>query len=269
MILDWTLSATCYPGYNPAMLNLLWVLVGLMVGVVINALADHLPERARPQRPYCLQCAHVHTGVGVWGLGRRFLQGGRCPQCGAPTRARTWLVELGTAVLFAILPAFIPDLRNLLVNSFHIAVLILIIVIDLENKLILNVVTYPATAVALLGSFIVTPAQNNWKLSLAGAAVGFVIFFAFYGMGQLLFGPGALGFGDVKLALLLGAMLGFHRIFFALILGIVLGGVGSLLVLIINRRVGRYTYLPYGQYLALAGIIVLIWGVQMYQGYVG
>ncbi|MFQ5419669.1 MAG: prepilin peptidase [Anaerolineae bacterium] len=251
------------------MLNLLWVLVGFAVGVTVNVLADHLPERQRPQRPYCLQCGHVHTGVGVLGLGRRFLQGGKCPNCGAKTRWRTWVLELSTAVLFAFLPSLITDPINLAINSFYMAVLMLIIVIDLENKLILNVVTFPATALALLGSFLVTPDENNWKLALAGAVVGFVVFFAFYWIGQLLFGPGALGFGDVKLALLLGAMLGFHRIFFALVIGVALGGVGSLLALIISRRVGRFTYLPYGQYLAVAGMIVLIWGGQMYRGYVG
>jgi len=75
-----------------------------------------------------------------------------------------------------------------------------------------------------------------------------------------MFGVGALGFGDVKLAMLLGAMVGLQSIPFTLALGIVLGGVGTVLILLINRRVGRHTALPYGQYLAVAGIIMLYWG---------
>jgi leader peptidase (prepilin peptidase)/N-methyltransferase len=245
------------------MLNLLFAFIGLIVGVLINVLADALPERARLQRPFCLQCGHVHGGLGVLALSRR-----RCANCAAPTRKREWLVEGGTAVLFAALPSLIPEPRNLIVNSVYIAILILVIVIDLENKLILNVVTFPATALALVGSFIVTPEQNNWKLALVGAAVGFVFFYAAYWLGTRLFGPGALGYGDVKLALAMGAMLGFHRIFFALTLAILLGGVTSVIVLLVNRKVNARTYLPYGQYLAVAAIVMLIWGVQIYQGYV-
>jgi leader peptidase (prepilin peptidase) / N-methyltransferase len=245
------------------MLNLLFAFIGLIVGVLINVLADALPERARPQRPFCLQCGHVHGGLGVLALSRR-----RCANCGAPTRKREWLVEGGTAVLFAFLPSLIPEPRNLIMNSLYIAILILVIVIDLENKLILDVVTLPTTALALVGSFIVTPAENNWKLALVGGAVGFVFFFAAYWLGTRLFGPGALGFGDVKLALAMGVMLGFHRIFFALTLAVLLGGVTSLIILLVNRRVNKRSYLPYGQYLAAAAIVMLIWGVQIYQGYV-
>jgi prepilin signal peptidase PulO-like enzyme (type II secretory pathway) len=245
------------------MLNILFAFIGLIVGVVINVLADALPERERVQRPFCLQCGHVHAGVGVLALSRR-----RCTYCGAPTRKREWLVEGGTAVLFAALPSLIPNSVNLIVNSVYIAILILVIVIDLENKLILNVVTFPATALALVGSFIVTPEQNNWKLALVGAAVGFVFFYIAYWLGTRMFGPGALGYGDVKLALAMGAMLGFHRIFFALTLAVVLGGVSSLIILLVNRKVNARTYLPYGQYLAAAAIVMLIWGVQIFQAYV-
>lgn len=245
------------------MLNILFALIGLIIGVLINVLADALPERVRPQRPFCRQCGQIHDGLGLLALSRR-----RCAHCGAPTRKREWLVEGGTAVLFATLPNLIPEPRNLIMNSIYIALLILIIVIDLENKLILDVVTLPATALALVGSFIVTPEENNWKLALVGAAVGFVFFFVAYWLGTRLFGPGALGFGDVKLALAMGAMLGFHRIFFALTLAVLLGGVSSLIILLVNRNVNKRTYLPYGQYLAAAAIVMLIWGVQIYQGYI-
>ena len=103
-------------------------------------------------------------------------------------------------------------------------------------------------------------------LALLGAAVGFVIFYGLYWLAQLLYGAERvpLGYGDVKLAMLMGAMLGFHRIFFALMLGILLGGVFSLLLLL-TRRVNRDTALPYGQYLALAAIVMLIWGAQYVQ----
>jgi leader peptidase (prepilin peptidase)/N-methyltransferase len=73
--------------------------------------------------------------------------------------------------------------------------------------------------------------------------------------------------GDVKLAMMMGAMLGFHRIFFALFWGIILGGVITILLLL-TRRVSRQTALPYGQYLALSGIWFLIWGADYVQQFI-
>ncbi|MCA9958641.1 MAG: prepilin peptidase [Anaerolineales bacterium] len=239
------------------MLNLLFALLGLIVGVVINALADDLPQRKRPSLPHCHACQHRYTPMQWLGVGQ-------CAQCAVAPRRRVLWVVVGTAVLFALLPTLIPEPVNLWVNALYTAVFILVIVIDLEHKLILNVVTFPATAVALLLSFVVT--DNNIRLALVGAVVGFVLFYIAYWIGQLMFGPGALGYGDVKLAMAMGAMLGFHRILFALGLAIVLGGVISG-VLLLSRRFHRYTYLPYGQYLAIAGIIMLIWGVRIAEWY--
>jgi leader peptidase (prepilin peptidase)/N-methyltransferase len=169
--------------------------------------------------------------------------------------------------LFALLPTQIPEPTDLGVDSIYIGILILVIVIDLEHRLILNVVTFPATALALGGSVIVTQRENTLPLALVGAITGFVLFYMVYQGGQLLFGPGALGYGDVKLAMAMGAMLGFHRILFALMLAIVLGGLISAAILFVNRRVNRRTYLPYGQYLAIAGILMLIWGVRVFEWY--
>lgn len=260
-------SPFAFHRYNSTMLTLLFALAGLLAGSGINILADNLPERMRPQRPYCLQCGHVY-GVSGWLAVGRVLWGGRkCPNCGTAVRSRAVIVELGTMATFTLVSALIPELIDAVVNSFYIAILILVIVIDLEHRLILNVVTFPATALALAGSLIVSNEENTLRLSLVGAVVGFVFFYGAYWIGQLLFGPGALGYGDVKLAMAMGAMLGFHRIIFALVLAIFLGGLVSAIVLFVNRRVNRRTFLPYGQYLAIGGIIMLLWGVQIYDWY--
>lgn len=248
------------------MLNVIFALIGLVVGILINALADVLPERRPLQVPHCPQCDAAYRPI-HWSAVMRRLTGQRqCPQCGRPEQIRPVLVEVGTLLLFALLPSLIPNPVNLVVNSLYIAILILVIVIDLEHRLILNVVTFPALVLALVGSVLVTGEENSFWLAVLGAAAGFIFFYIAYWIGQFLFGPGALGYGDVKLALVMGAMLGFHRILFALILAILLGGVVSLLLLL-SRRFSRNAYLPYGQYLALAGIVMLIWGVQVVEWY--
>jgi prepilin signal peptidase PulO-like enzyme (type II secretory pathway) len=219
-------------------------MIGLLAGVMINALADYLPSSSTPLWPQWQ----------TWGWGRR---------------KRPLLVLVSTAVLFFFLPLWLTEPANLAFNSLYIAILILIIVTDLEHKLIFNVVVYPATLISLSGSFFVTPDENTPGLAIAGAIVGLLLFGGLYLLANLLYGRDRipLGLGDVKLAMLLGMMLGFQRIFFCLFWGIVLGGVITLLLLL-SRRVSRGTALPYGQYLAVSGIIFLIWGASYAQQFI-
>lgn len=227
-----------------SILNFIFLFVGLVAGVVINTLADYLPSSSTPLKPQWR----------TWGWSKR---------------KRPLLVLLSTAVLFFLLPLWLTVLVDLIFNSIYIAILILIIVTDLEHKLIYNVVTYPSTVLAIIGSNFVSSDENSLGLSLVGAVVGFVIFFVLYQIANLIYGSDRipLGMGDVKLAMMMGAMLGFHRIFFALFWGVILGGVITILLLL-TRRVSRQSALPYGQYLALAGIWFLIWGADYVQQFI-
>lgn len=243
------------------MLNALFAIIGLMVGGVINILADDLPGRVRPRAPHCSHCGYVYGPSGWLAVGR-LVTGGACPQCEVPIARRGYGVEIITALFFATLPWLISPSVNLIIYSFYIAVLILVIVIDIEHRLILHIVTFPITAIALVASNFLT--DNSIRLALAGAVGGFIFFYLAYLLGRRLFGPGALGFGDVTLSMMLGAMLGLNRVFFALILGILLAGVFGLLVLI-TRRGSKRTYFPYGPFLAMGGIVMIIWGDQVYR----
>lgn len=239
------------------MTNLLFGIIGLLVGGLINVLADDLPERERPQAPHCPRCGHTH-GVGSWLAVGQWLWGGRaCASCGLATRPRNLAVELGTAVLFAALPSLVEGWVPLAIIAFYEAVLVLVIVIDMEHRLILHIVTFPTTLLAIgLSEFLV---GNGWRSAAVGAVTGFLIFYIFYWIGQIVFGPGALGFGDVTLSMTMGAMLGFKLIIFALVLGILIGGIISTL-LILLRFASRHSYIPYGPFLALAGMVMLVWG---------
>jgi prepilin signal peptidase PulO-like enzyme (type II secretory pathway) len=139
-----------------------------------------------------------------------------------------------------------------------------------NQLLITNLTGHPALSIPIGLDSLNHPVSMTiiGHLSVVGAIVGFVIFWALYQLANLLYGSDRipLGMGDVKLAMMMGAMLGFHRIFFALFWGIVLGGVITILLLL-SRRVSRNTALPYGQYLAISGIAFLIWGADYVQQY--
>jgi len=242
---------------------LLYALFGLLLGALVNVLADDLPERRRPERPRCLACDYVYRPVRWFGLTRKL--GRRCPACNAPERWRPLLVEVGLALVFGLLWGRYQRLSGeLLVVSIYFVVFALILITDMEHRLILHVVTLPGIAFALAASFLtVSPAA-----ALLGAAVGFAIFFAIYLIGGLAFGAGAMGFGDVTLATFIGAAAGFPLVVVALLIGIVAGGIITLLLLLTRLRRLR-SKVPYGPFLLIGGAITLLWGGQIVAWYLG
>lgn len=244
--------------------NIIFGVVGLFVGGLLNVLADDLPARIRPKRPHCPKCNHVHS-VTHWLAIGRLLQGGKCPECGLPTRRRAVWLELGTALVFGAMPALIEPGLDLVIYTVYAAVLLLVIVIDVEHRLILHVVTFPTTAAALLVSFVLS--DNTFLAAILGAVLSFVLFYLAYVIGRRFFGAGAFGFGDVTLAMTMGAMLGIHRVIFALVLGVVLGGLWSLVGLI-SGRMNRHSYFAYGPFLAVGGLVMLAWGNAFLEWYI-
>jgi leader peptidase (prepilin peptidase)/N-methyltransferase len=236
----------------------------LVVGGLLNVLADDLPARIRPKRPHCPRCDHTYSPAHWLAIGR-LLQGGKCPNCELPTRRRAIWLEIGTVLAFAALPSLIEPGLDLVIYTAYTAVLLLIIVIDLEHRLILHVVTFPATVLALIASFALT--DNSFQAAIIGAVVAFIFFYLAYLLGRRLFGVGAFGFGDVTLAMTMGAMLGFHRVIFALVLGILLGGLWSLIGLV-SGRISRSSYFAYGPFLAAGGLVMLIWGNAVLEWYI-
>ena len=144
----------------------------------------------------------------------------------------------------------------MLLSGIYILVLFLILLIDLRQQRIMNMVVFPATILALFAGLVRGP-ETLW-LALFGACAGFIFFSVLYWFGKNRYGRSALGFGDVKLAMMLGAMLGFRYIWPALVLGMLLAGLTSGLLLT-SGRAGLRTKVPYGAFLAGAGIIILAW----------
>lgn len=254
----------------------LYALLGLLVGAFLNLCADQLPRWRRLRRtpfcPYCEEPRPWWAWIGVLAY-LRFKP--ECPACGAPISWRHPLVELGTAALFAFIWHNYSQTVLLLPYTIYAAIFVLMIVIDLEHKLILNVVVYPAWLIALVASFF-HPRPNFYRLSLLGGAVGFGLLFLVYLAGELFvkvlgrmrgkpINAVAFGFGDVRLGGLIGLILGFPDVFTAIFLAIFLGGVVGLLYwfvrAIVLRSYSPFTAIPYGPFLVLGAMAVMFFGI--------
>ena len=240
-------------------LTILYAFIGWLVGVVINHAADVLPKRETLlQQPSCSACQTARPPL-AWSAVTAYLSRNvTCHACGhhRETLARSIIIEFVTPVFFIFLLWRYGMSLYLVLVSIYTAILILVTVTDLEHRLIFNVVMLPSILLAIVMAFF-TPGQS-WVLALVGGAVAFVLVYL-----AALFARGGLGGGDVTLSAFLGLIIGFPKILLSLLFGIFLGGFVAVLLLI-TRRVGMKSFIPYGPFLTISGWIMLIWGNEIW-----
>ncbi|MFL7794574.1 MAG: A24 family peptidase [Anaerolineae bacterium] len=235
----------------------LFALLGLFIGALVNRLGTDLPTRRRVTRPHCPYCGRNRPWWQWVSLPSYVIGRTKCPYCGAPIRLRYPLVEIGMAVAYGYLWTFLGVDIRLPLYLVYTTVYAIILITDFERRLILNVVTYPAILFAIIAGCI-TP-EMTWWSALAGGGIAFVFFLIVGIVGNTIFGSGALGEGDIKLALFVGLTTGFPLVIEAMVLTIIIGATISVLLLITRLRSLR-DYVPYGPFLVAGGLITLLWG---------
>lgn len=235
----------------------LFALLGLLVGGLVNRLGTDLPTRRGVTHPHCPYCGQERPWWQWVSLPSCAIGRSKCPYCGAPIRLRYPLVEIGLALTYGYLWTLLGPSAKLFLYLAYGAIFAIILITDLERRLILNVVTYPAILLAIAASFI-TP-EITWWSALAGGGIALVFFFVAALVGNTAFGSGALGGGDVKLALFIGLITGFPLIVEAIVLTIIIGAAISLLLIVTGLRSLR-DHVPYGPFLVAGAAVTLLWG---------
>jgi prepilin signal peptidase PulO-like enzyme (type II secretory pathway) len=241
----------------------LYALIGLVVGGIVNLLADVLPLRhKRVSRPTCPACDQPRSAIQSLAVVAFLLGRRQCSSCGRPIAWRNPVVELTLAGLFALLYNFYSEqVAKLVLASFFTTVLLLVMVTDLEHRLIPNRVILPAIVIAALAS----PLwfwYAYWYVAFIGGAIGYVFFWLAVVLGNKFLGPGAMGEGDVKLAAFVGMITGFPGVLTALVITILAGGVITF-VLLLTRVVNLRSGIPYGPFICLGGFITMLYGPQI------
>jgi leader peptidase (prepilin peptidase)/N-methyltransferase len=179
---------------------------------------------------------------------------GRWPQ-GAPDRGTPlpgWLLPLIGAATLLLLALAVPEDGARVAAAAWATVLLLLAALDLRTRLVPNVIVYPALVMALVAG----PAGTGQ--AVGGALIGLLFFGALAWLGGRLYSTPPLGMGDVKLAMLLGAIVGSAYVWPAVLLGMLLAGAAAA-GLLATHSVDRRATLPYGSFLAVAGLVVLVY----------
>jgi leader peptidase (prepilin peptidase)/N-methyltransferase len=234
---------------------------GLAVGSFLNVVAFRLPLRrsisnSRSECPACAAPIAWYENVPL--LSYAILRG-RCRACGERISIRYPLIEATTAVLVVACGLRFGLTADAFVAAFFCAVLVAITAIDIEHRIVPNRLVVPATVVVLAAQTAIHPSVE-WILAALGAAI-------FLFLPALVY-PAGLGMGDVKLALLLGAMLG-RNVAVGLALGLAAAMVPALLLLALRGKEARKIGIPFAPFLALGAVAALFAGDGVLDWYLG
>lgn len=207
------------------MVAILWTLAGLGLGIALDRL------------------------VAAWGAASY----PATDVTSASTICRRLLLLAGLPVVFLLLALVEPDPTLRWVAALFATLLLLLAVIDLDFRVVPNFIAFPAALLGVLLSYQQSPAASI-AAGLSAAAVFYLLFW----LGERFFGPGALGMGDVKAAMAIGAMLGPAYAPAALLLGMVFAGALAVFLLA-THRAGKADRLPYAYCLATAAVLVLLY----------
>src|SRR5215204_304473 len=242
------------------MIVLIAVLFGLVVGSFLNVVIHRVPRRESVVWPasHCPHCGEpIRPGDNIPLISYVLLRG-RCRNCKEPISALYPAVEATTGLLFGVAAYEFGVSLALLHALVFISALISLAVIDLEHRLLPNVIVGPATLVGLALSILADPA-GWWTYPLSAIAVGgtlFVLVFLY---------PAGMGMGDVKMGGMLGTFLGPYAalaVFLGALLGAATGG-----LLMAAGKMQRRSALPFGLFMAVGGIIALFAGPQLWNMY--
>lgn len=246
-------------------------LLGLLIGSFLNVVIWRLPRGESLSHPgsHCPGCGHAvrpydNVPVVSWLVLR-----GRCRDCGARISPRYPLVELLTGVLFGVMAWEFGATWELPAYLYLVAVGVALAFIDLDTRRLPNALTLPSYVVGLV--LLAVPAVLDSRPDdLVRAVLGAVALFGFYFLLALIY-PAGMGFGDVKLAGVLGLYLGF--------LGwdaVIVGGFAGFLIgavvgvgLMVAGRARRRTAVPFGPSMLAGTLVGVLWGSVLGSWYLG
>jgi leader peptidase (prepilin peptidase)/N-methyltransferase len=260
------------------------LILGLLVGSFLNVVVHRLPIMSQREldnyiaheagkelphqdrfnlmvpRSRCPHCGHQITALeNIPVISWLFLRG-KCSKCKAPIAARYPAVELVTGLLSALM---IWRFGGGLMGGATLVfawLLIAMTLIDFDTKTLPDDLTYPLLWIGLLVNL--NPTFVPLRDAVIGAAAGYLALWSVYWLFKLITGKEGMGYGDFKLLAALGAWFGWQMLPTIIILSSVVGAVVGISRIALGRM-ARGEHMPFGPYLAGAGMITLLYGIPL------
>jgi len=264
--------------------------LGAMIGSFLNVVIHRLPREQsivlpKSACPACGAAIHFYDNIPILSF---LVLRGRCRSCRAPISPRYPAVEALCALLFALV-AWRDDLIALPFDIAFAAAMLALVFIDAEHMILPNAITYPGILFALITRVAVPylggashfddlpylisvfPRVPVWGVSLIGAAIG-----ALAGGGSLwlmgfiwkrLRGVEAMGMGDIKMMLMVGAFLGWRLAALTIFIGVFSGSLAGIALMFRRGRRNLQMMLPFGIFLGIGAVVSLLAGTRIIAWY--
>ncbi len=266
-------------------------LTGLFVGSFLNVVVHRLPKmmerewhaqaaelRGEPEpaagerfnlatpRSRCPHCGHLITALENVPVVSYLVLRGRCRHCGAAISKRYPIVELLTAALSGYAAWHFGFGLAALGALLFIWTMVALTFIDLDTQLLPDDLTLPLLWLGLLLNL--GAIYTELDSAVVGAIAGYLALWSIYWLFKLTTGKEGMGYGDFKLLGAIGAWLGWKMLPLTILLSSLVGAAVGI-ALILFAKHGRNVPIPFGPYLAAAGVIALFWGEAITTRYLG
>ncbi len=284
---------------SPTTLTTICFVLGLLVGSFLNVVIYRLPlmlqrdwrqqccefleiedpQPAEEKNPllrtdlslakpasHCPQCKHTIRAWENIPLISYALLAGKCASCKVKIPIRYPAVELATGLFSALVAVNFGATWLALALLLFVWALIALTMIDFDHQLLPDDITLPLLWLGLavntqdLGTGVTT------QEAVLGAVVGYLSLWSFYWVFKLATGKDGMGYGDFKLLAALGAWMGWQALLPIIILSSLVGATFGIASILLMGR-DRSAPMPFGPFLAGAGLIMMIWCNQIYSFY--
>ena len=278
---------------TPSAFVLMALVLGLCVGSFLNVVIHRLPkmlnaewraqclefleQQEEPEAPAprynlvvprstCPACGHKITALENIPVVSWLVLKAKCSACGVRISARYPIIELFTGLLSAYIAwHFGGSLLTLWALVFA-WVLIALTFIDADTQLLPDDLTLPLLWLGLLVN--VAGTFTTLQAAVIGAVLGYLSLWCVYWAFKLATGKEGMGYGDFKLLAALGAWLGWQLLPLIILISAAVGAVVGLVGIVVAGR-DKGARIPFGPYLAAAGLIAILWGRQLNDWYLG
>ncbi|MFZ2852997.1 MAG: A24 family peptidase [Rhodocyclaceae bacterium] len=263
-------------------------LLGLLVGSFLNVVIHRLPKMMEHDwhgqcallrgeeiaeapvlslvapRSRCPACGHPIGALENIPIVSWLFLRGRCSACQAPISPRYPAIEALTGLLTAFAAAHFGFGWAAAGAILLVWCLVALTFIDVDTQLLPDSITLPLLWAGLL--FNLNDTFVDLHSAVVGAAAGYLTLWSVYWLFKLSTGKEGMGYGDFKLLAALGAWFGWQMLPLTILLSSLVGAVVGIALIVLAKR-GRNVPIPFGPYLAAAGLLALFWGKDITQGY--
>ncbi len=246
-------------GSEEIVIYISFFVLGLIIGSFLEVVIYRIPRKLSIIKPgsYCPNCKGKIAFYDNIPLISYIILKGRCRNCKVKISYKAFIIELFAGLLFVLNYFFFSLSIQTIIGIIFSCVLIVVSFIDIDLRIIPNVIVLPFTIIGL--GFNIYRNPEKWWMPLAFSAGAFTFMLII----NLIY-PKGMGMGDVKLSLMVGAFL-VKSVIAGLFLGFLLGAIFGVGVIIKKRKM-RQT-IPFGPFISIGSIIALFWGDNILKWY--